>query len=109
MEAMVAEFAARRKLMVEGLAAIPGIRCRVPEGAFYAFPSVEGLLGKRHGDAVLADDMAVAAFLLDEARCAVVPGAAFGAPGYVRLSYAASQAQIREGVSRIAAAVAKLG
>jgi aspartate aminotransferase len=109
MDAMVSEFAARRKLMVEGLGAIPGIRCRMPEGAFYAFPSVQGLLGKRHGEHVLSDDMAVAAFLLDEARCAVVPGAAFGAPGYVRLSYAASQAQIREGVSRIAAAVTKLG
>ncbi|GAB4209245.1 MAG: pyridoxal phosphate-dependent aminotransferase [Sandaracinaceae bacterium] len=108
-DAMVTEFAARRKLMVEGLDAVPGIRCRMPEGAFYAFPSVHGLLGKRHGDQVLADDMAVAAFLLEEARCAVVPGAAFGAPGYVRLSYAASQAQIREGVSRIAAAVKSLG
>jgi aspartate aminotransferase len=109
MEAMVAEFAARRKLMVEGLASIPGIRCRMPEGAFYAFPSVEGLLGKRAGDLRLEDDMAVASFFLEHARSAVVPGSAFGAPGFVRLSYATSQALIREGLSRIAAAVASLG
>lgn len=108
MAAMVAEFAARRRLMVEGLQAIAGIQCRVPEGAFYAFPSVKGLLGKRAGETVLHDDMAVAAFLLESARCAVVPGSAFGAPGYVRLSYATSQAQIREGLARIAAAVATL-
>jgi aspartate aminotransferase len=109
MEEMVAEFAARRTLMVEGLASIPGIRCRMPEGAFYAFPSVEGLLGKKVGDQVLEDDMAVASFFLEHARSAVVPGSAFGAPGYVRLSYATSQALIREGLSRIAGAVAALG
>ncbi len=108
MQAMVAEFAARRTLMVEGLASIPGIRCRMPEGAFYAFPSVEGLLGKRAGEKVLEDDVAVASFFLEQGRCAVVPGSAFGAPGYVRLSYATSQTLIREGVSRIAAAVATL-
>lgn len=109
MDAMVGEFAARRALMVNGLNEVPGIRCRMPEGAFYAFPSVEGLLGRRAGDRTLEDDLAVAAFLLEEARCAVVPGSAFGAPGYVRLSYATSQAQIREGVSRIATAVRALG
>jgi aspartate aminotransferase len=108
MAAMVAEFAARRRLMVEGLSALPGIRCRMPEGAFYAFPSVHGLLGKKAGGHVLEDDLAVSAFLLEQARCAVVPGTAFGAPGYVRLSYATSQAQIREGLSRIAAAIATL-
>jgi len=108
MEAMQAEFAARRALMVEGLASIPGIRCRMPEGAFYAFPSVEGLVGRRSDGVPLDDDLAVASFLLEKARCAVVPGSAFGAPGYVRLSYAASQAQIREGGARNGAAVATL-
>lgn len=94
--------------MVEGLASIPGIRCRMPEGAFYAFPSVEGLIGKKAGEHVLEDDMAVASFFLEQARSAVVPGSAFGAAGYVRLSYATSQALIREGLTRIAAAVATL-
>lgn len=106
LDRMVDEFGARRRVMVDGLNAIPGISCRMPEGAFYAFPNVEGLYGRRHGDVVIADDMAVAAFLLDAARVAVVPGSAFGAPGFVRLSYATSQAQIREGLSRIAAALA---
>jgi aspartate aminotransferase len=109
LDAMVAEFAARRALMVEGLAAIDGIGCRMPEGAFYAFPSVKGLLGRTTPDGVrLENDVDVTSYLLDAGRCAVVPGSAFGAPGYVRLSYAASQAQIREGLARIASAVKNL-
>lgn len=108
LEAMRAEFATRRRRMVEGLAAIPGLRCRMPEGAFYAFASVEGLIGRRSGDRTLDDDLAVAQFFLEDARCAVVPGSAFGAPGFVRLSYATSRAKIDEGLARIAAAVATL-
>ncbi len=105
---MIEEFAARRRLMVEGLRAIAGIQCRMPEGAFYAFPSIEGLLGKRAGEEPLEDDLAVSSFFLEQARCAVVPGSAFGAPGFVRLSYATSQAQIREGLARLAGAVESL-
>jgi aspartate aminotransferase len=109
LDAMLTEFGARRRLMVDGLNGIAGIRCRMPEGAFYAFPSVEGLIGKRTPDgAVLENDLDVTAFFLDAARVAVVPGTAFGAPGYVRLSYAASQQQITEGVSRIRDAVKTL-
>ena len=109
LSAMVAEFAARRDLMIKGLNAIPGISCRVPEGAFYAFPSVDGLLGKKTPEgAVLETDVDVTRYWLDVARVAVVPGTAFGAPGYVRLSYAASQSQIRSGLERIAACVARL-
>lgn len=109
MLAMVAEFQTRRDVMVAGLNAIPGIACRMPEGAFYAFPLVAGLIGKTGPSGVLTDDLAVAAFLLEVARVAVVPGSAFGAPGFIRLSYAASQANIREGLRRIAEAVASLG
>lgn len=105
---MVREFAARRNRMVEGLRTIPGIGCRMPEGAFYAFPSVKGLIGKKAGERVLTDDVAVASFMLEDARCAVVPGSAFGAPGYVRLSYATSQEQIQKGLDRIREAVGKL-
>jgi aspartate aminotransferase len=108
LDAMIAEFGARRKLMVEGLRAIPGISCRMPEGAFYAFPSVKGLIGKSAGDVVLEDDVAVASWMLESARSAVVPGSAFGAPGYVRLSYATSQALIGEGLWRFGAAAAAL-
>jgi len=107
-EAMRKTFEERRARIVKGLNAIDGIRCGTPEGAFYAFADVRDLVGKRAGDVVLEDDIALANYLLDEARCAVVPGTAFGAPGHLRISYAASEAQIDEGLSRIGAATAKL-
>lgn len=108
MEEMRKAFEARRSIIVDGLNAIDGITCRLPEGAFYAFANVKGLLGKRGGGNTLQTDLDVAGYLLEEARCAVVPGTAFGAPGFVRISYAASNEMIREGLSRIGDAVAKL-
>ena len=107
-EAMRKAFEDRRAVIVDGLNAIDGIECRMPEGAFYAFPSVKGLFGKKAGDKVLEDDLAVANYLLEEARCAVVPGTAFGTNGYLRISYACSTDQIREGLGRIGAAVGAL-
>jgi aspartate aminotransferase len=101
-------FAERRRAIVGGLNAIGGLSCINPEGAFYAFPNATKLIGKRAGDATLKDDVALSLYLLEEARVAVVPGSAFGAPGYLRLSYATSMEKIREGLSRIEAAVAKL-
>ncbi|MDH3199739.1 MAG: pyridoxal phosphate-dependent aminotransferase [Myxococcales bacterium] len=109
MEAMRKAFEERRSIIIEGLNAIDGISCRLPEGAFYAFASMEGLIGRRAGDQTLETDIDVAGYLLEEARCAVVPGTAFGAPGFVRISYAASNDVIREGLKRISEAVAKLG
>ncbi len=106
---MCAAFAERRRVIVDGLNAIEGIHCREPEGAFYAFPNVRALIGKRAGDTVLSDDLALSQYLLEEARCAIVPGSAFGAPGYLRLSYATSMENIQEGLRRIATAVSKLG
>lgn len=103
-----AVFERRRARIVEGLRRIDGISCRVPEGAFYAFANVEPLIGREGNGAVLADDLAVAAYLLEEARCALVPGSAFGAPGFLRISYACSEAQIDEGLRRIGDAIAKL-
>ncbi len=103
--AMVAEFQARRDRMVTGLRTIDGIQCRMPEGAFYAFPNVKGLYGRRSDGTLLEDDVAVSSFMLEKAGCAVVPGSAFGAPGYVRLSYATSQEQIAKGIERIKKAV----
>jgi aspartate aminotransferase len=107
-ETMRRTFDERRLAMVRGLSAIPGITCRLPEGAFYAFPSVIGLYGKQAGAHALVDDVAVAKWLLEEARVAVVPGTPFGAPGYVRLSYATSLENITEGCKRIADAVRSL-
>lgn len=107
-EEMRRAFEERRSIIIDGVNAIDGMSCRVPEGAFYAFTSVQGLIGKRAGDHVLETDLDVAGYLLEEARCAVVPGTAFGAPGYVRISYAASNDMIREGLSRMGEATAKL-
>ncbi len=107
-EEMRAAFEARRSIVIDGLNGIDGISCRMPEGAFYAFANVEGLLGKRAGEQVLQTDLDVAGYLLENARCAVVPGTAFGAPGFVRISYAASNETIREGLSRIGEAVSQL-
>ncbi len=107
-DVMRAAFAERRRAIVDGLNAIDGVRCREPEGAFYAFPSVEGLIGKKAGDTVFEDDLAVSQWLLESARCAIVPGTAFGAPGYLRMSYATSMENIQEGLRRVAAAIAEL-
>jgi len=108
MEEMRQAFEARRSIIVEGLNAIDGISCGMPEGAFYAFANVQALVGKRGGGKTLQNDLDVAGYLLEEARCAVVPGTAFGAPGFVRISYAASNEMIREGLTRIRTAISNL-
>jgi aspartate aminotransferase len=106
---MAREFDRRRRLIVDGLNAIPGVRCVMPKGAFYAFADVSGLVGKRRPDGtVLAGSGDVASFLLDEAQVAVVPGADFGSDAHVRLSYATSAELIAEGLTRMAAALKKL-
>jgi len=98
----------RRDKLVAGLREIPGLDCQTPRGAFYVFPDIRGWLGKRSAKHALSDDMQVAEWLLDEALVATVPGSAFGGSGYLRLSYAASQAELDEAVSRIAAAASRL-
>ncbi len=106
--AMRREFERRRTLMVEGLRAIPGVTCRMPEGAFYAFADVSSHVGKSFGGKTLATDEDLALYLLDEGHVATVGGSAFQAPGYLRLSYAVSDDDIRGGLAGIAAALAKL-
>lgn len=108
---MAAAFDARRHLIVEGLNALPGVRCVMPRGAFYAFPNVSGLFGRRapSGGGTLRTSTDVATFLLTAARVAVVPGADFGSDAHVRLSYATSAALIREGLRRMEAAIRGLG
>ena len=106
---MAGEFDRRRRLIVEGINAIPGISCVMPKGAFYAFPNVSGLFGRTTpGGTALRGSTDVASFLLDHARVAVVPGLDFGSDAHVRLSYATSAELIREGLSRIASAVKNL-
>ena len=97
-------FDERRRYMVEKLNEIPGVKCLLPKGAFYAFPNVKELL-KMAG---LKDDFALADYLLEKAKIAVVPGTAFGMPGYLRLSYATSMDNIKEGLRRFYEAVREL-
>jgi aspartate aminotransferase len=98
---MVQEYARRRKYMVEKLNQIKGIHCQFPDGAFYAFPNVSGLYGKKYDENVIDDDLSVARFFLEKAHVAVVPGIAFNYPGYVRFVFAKSMDEIKEGLNRI--------
>jgi aspartate aminotransferase len=100
---MVAEYDARRAYMVRRLNAIPGVSCLEPRGAFYAFPRVDGLYGKSCEGTAIDGSFALADLLLDKARLAVVPGAAFGADAFVRLSYATSMDAIGKGLDRLEA------
>ena len=93
---MLAEYTKRREWLLNELKSIPGIDCFEPEGAFYAFPDVRGCLKKD-----LKTSAQFAQRLLEEEQTVVTDGAAFGAEGFVRMSYATSMAQIQEGVKRI--------
>jgi aspartate aminotransferase len=105
---MVRTFRERRDAIVAGLRAIDGLDCPEPEGAFYVFPDVRGLLNRPLGPngRIAATSTELCAYLLDEALVAVVPGEAFGAPGFVRLSYALAMDQLQEGVQRLQKALA---
>jgi len=105
---MVGEFDRRRRVIVGALNAMPGIRCVTPRGAFYVFPNVSGLFGKRWKGGVLKGSADVCAFLLDEARIATVAGVDFGSDAHIRLSYATGLETIKDGMSRMAAALRKL-
>jgi aspartate aminotransferase len=99
---MLAEYARRRRRIVDGLRQIPGVTCEEPGGAFYAFPNVAAHLANgQSGHAIAKDTSELAKLLLDKARVALVPGDAFGAPGYLRLSYATSIERIDEGLRRL--------
>jgi aspartate aminotransferase len=102
------EFARRRRYILDRLNGMPGIRCASPEGAFYVFPNVSGLYGKRAQGQSIANSTEFAAFLLDAARIAVVPGVEFGSDAHIRISYATAMASIEEGMDRMAAALATL-
>jgi aspartate aminotransferase len=105
---MVEEFDRRRRAIVAGLNQIPGISCRMPGGAFYAFPNIKGVLGKRGPQGVVTSPGDLANYLLKEAHIAVVPGEPFGSREHMRLSYATSMATITRGLDRLKAALAKL-
>ncbi len=98
----------RRRLLISGLLdAIPGVDCPTPEGAFYVYPSVKDVVGRTLRGQTIESSAHLASVILDEVEVAVVPGEAFGTPGYLRLSYATSDADITEGVGRMAALVSE--
>ncbi len=102
-------FDERRLEMVRLLREIPGVRCREPKGAFYAFPDLSAFVGRTTPEgSILDDDVQLCDWLVEVGKVAVVPGSGFGAPGFVRLSYACSMASIQDGVGRIARALATL-
>jgi len=99
--AMVTEFQKRRDYIVDALNGIRGIRCMKPQGAFYAFPNTSGLYGKSFKGRQISGSVDLAAYLLDEAEVAVVPGDPFGSDDHIRLSFATSMENIEEGLKRI--------
>jgi aspartate aminotransferase len=101
--AMMREAYTRRgALMHKLLNEIPGVACLEPQGAFYCFPNVSGLLGRTYGDATPTTSLELADVVLEQAKVAFVPGEAFGAPGYARFSFATSDDAIEEGLRRLA-------
>jgi aspartate/methionine/tyrosine aminotransferase len=94
-------FDRRRRQMTAMLNEIPGVICPLPEGAFYCYPSVKGLLGREIAGRRPASSTELADLLLDEVDVAVVPGEAFGTPGYFRLSCALGDADLEEGITRL--------
>jgi aspartate/methionine/tyrosine aminotransferase len=100
-EQMKTAFDRRRRTIVSMLNEIDGVVCPMPEGAFYAYPQVKGLLGREHDGRRIESSAELAEYILDEAEVAVVPGEAFGSPGYLRLSYALGDDDLVEGITRL--------
>jgi len=105
---MVSIFDGRRRRMLALLEEIPHVSCAMPKGAFYTFPNFSAYLGTHHGDTTINTDLDLIGYLLDSVGVALVPGSAFGAPGFARLSYATSLEAIEEGLSRVKDALSKL-
>ncbi|MHB8880844.1 MAG: pyridoxal phosphate-dependent aminotransferase [Thermodesulfovibrionales bacterium] len=105
---MHAEFDKRRKYLVNELNTIDGMTCRMPAGAFYAFPNTSRIYGRKFGDKVIGSSGDLALYLLEEASVALVPGSAFGDDNYIRLSYATSMEDITRGLERIRKALGSL-
>jgi aspartate aminotransferase len=106
--AMVAEYRVRRDLIVDGLNAIPGLRCRRPEGAFYVLPNIKGLLGRTYKGAPLRDSAHVSELLLEDFQLAAMPGAPFGAEGHLRMSFVTSREVLQKALTRLREFVAML-
>ena len=105
---MLSEFQKRRNYLMQRMESIPEITCQKPGGAFYVFPNISKYFGKKFSGKKISNSNELADYLLNEARVVSVPGAAFGAEGYLRISYATSISKIKEGVNRLTDALNKL-
>ena len=105
---MQKEFAARKAMVIDLLAEIPGIRLSEPDGAFYVFPDVSSYFGKKVNGQVIANADELAMYLLEKAHVSTVTGGAFGEPTCIRISFAASREDIKKGFTRIKDALAAL-
>jgi aspartate/methionine/tyrosine aminotransferase len=99
-------FARRGTVMHRMLNAIPGVSCIKPQGAFYCFPNVRGLLNRNLSGSTAATTLELADLILDKAKVAFVPGEAFGVPGYARFSFALADEDLRQGLEQLASFVA---
>lgn len=106
--AMLSAFSERRNYILKRLSEIPGISCNRPDGAFYVFPDVSSYFGRRYNNYKISHGTGLATLLLEEAKVAVVPGAAFGDDRFIRLSYATSLENIAEGMDRITTVLKKV-
>jgi len=105
---MIVEFDRRRRYIVERLNGLAGITCSMPQGAFYVFPNITGLFGKRWGEKRISNSADVTDFFLEEARVAGVAGSGFGDDRYIRFSYATSMKNIEKGMNQLQEALKKL-
>ena len=105
---MVDAFRYRRDLAISLLREIPGVKLNVPDGAFYLFPEVTSYYGKSNGERLILSGSDLCDYILDTAFVAIVPGAAFGSPDCIRISYATSEDNLREAIKRISDALSKL-
>ena len=107
-EAMRKTFADRREYLYKALNEIDGVKAESAKGAFYLFPDFSSYFGKSYKDTKIEGSMDLAMYLIAEAQVATVPGSVFGAEGFMRIAYATSMENLKEGISRIKEAIAKL-
>ena len=105
---MVEAFRKRRDFVKSKLDEIPGLKTNLPAGAFYFYPDVTYYIGKSNGNITINNDNDLCLYLLSETYVALVPGSAFGTPGYIRLSYATSEENLLEAIERLKKALGKL-
>ena len=108
MDERIIEFKARRDIMVAAIKGLDGVECNVPKGAFYLFPDFSGWVGRSINGETIKDSLHLTNLLIDHARIAPVPGAAFGMEDYLRFSYAMDRARLKEGLSRLSEFAASL-